>query len=295
MLIFLIFTAHVSTIKKQPYLLRFFTAAVTLKMLTTLYAIVADFLLPAPVINIEYLLMGSLLTEIILLIFGLTREFYRYKRENIDLQAKLLSQQVHFSQELLAIQEIERKRIAADLHDELGGNLAAIKMTLQSFQLSNNQSKSLMALIDKASENARNISHNLMPPEFEQTSLHSLLHHYYHHLNQDNHLKFHFYSSGNNHHFDKQDELTIYRILMELTNNIIRHAQATEATIQVIYYEKHLELMAEDNGLGFHKTNNTGMGLKNISSRVQYLNGTLHIDSGKHGTTIMIRIPFKDA
>lgn len=86
--------------------------------------------------------------------------------------------------------------------------------------------------------------------------------------------------------------------MLELNNNIIRHAAATEANIQLLYYDDHLEVMAEDNGIGFSKTNNDGIGLNSIKSRISYLHGNLNIDSNKFGTTVLINIPYpseKDA
>jgi signal transduction histidine kinase len=80
---------------------------------------------------------------------------------------------------------------------------------------------------------------------------------------------------------------------MELTSNIIRHSKATDATIQLVYHEKQLAIMSEDNGKGFISDTQTGIGLKNIRSRVNYLNGTMNIDSGMHGTTVMFHIPYK--
>ena len=82
---------------------------------------------------------------------------------------------------------------------------------------------------------------------------------------------------------------------MELTSNIIKHSKATEATIQLVYHEKQMILMAEDNGKGFGQEIEPGIGLKNVRSRVNFLNGSMNIDSGNGGTTIMIQIPFKEA
>jgi len=86
----------------------------------------------------------------------------------------------------------------------------------------------------------------------------------------------------------------IYRIIMELTNNIVKHSHATEATIQIIYHEKQMTLMVEDNGKGITQETLPGIGLKNVVARVHFLNGTLNVDSGNKGTTLMIQIPFKE-
>ncbi len=232
--------------------------------------------------------------EIIILSFALIYSYNFHKRQHQHLSATLADEQLNFSRGLIKTQEAEQKRIAEDLHDELGGNLAAIKMNLQSLHLQNEGvSNTIIHLIDKASDSARNIAHNLMPPEFAKTSLHELLTTYYNQLNNEDGLRFNFHVSGANSHFSKEDELMIYRIVMELTNNIIKHAGATEATVQLLYNGNNLEIMAEDNGNGFSPAPSNGMGIANIESRVNYLQGKINIDTSTHGTTIIIKLPYK--
>ena len=235
----------------------------------------------------------GLSTETFLLSFGFAYRFNLIKIDKEKLLIDLNEQQKSSAMQVLKIQENDRERIARDLHDDLGSNLAAIKMNLQKLKLTDFElSKKIIQLVDKASESTRIIAHNLMPPEFGQTKIDDLLNIYLQQLSYENMCKFRFYSSGSDHHFNKPDELMIYRILMELANNILKHAQASEATIQLIYYENYLEIMAEDNGIGFSEKQNDGIGLKNIYSRVNYLKGKLKVDSGKSGTTIMIQIPY---
>jgi signal transduction histidine kinase len=221
---------------------------------------------------------------------------YDYRRKNTErnrlLEESLISER-KITSAILKTQEQERKRIAEDLHDELGSSLAALKLNLQKTNLADNELKSLLFAVDKASDDARNISHNLMPPEFERTPLSDLLSNYYTKLNSESAIHFHFHISGDNQYFSKEDELVIYRIVMELTANILKHSGATEATIQLINYSNYLKVMAEDNGQGFESNASDGIGLKNIQSRVNYLNGELRIDSAITGTTIMIQIPYK--
>lgn len=235
----------------------------------------------------------GLVAEVIIISYGLMYRYNQYKRERELLKHKLEVQEIEGAKQMLTVQESEQKRIARDLHDELGGNLAAIKMTIQSFQLPGDKSHSLLQLIDNASSSVRNIAHNLMPPEFESTSLKELLEKYYHRLNTEGKIKFLFYDNGGSGRFDQQQELMIYRIAMEITNNIIRHSGATDATVQLIYYETYLEVMAEDNGSGIKGQTEEGIGLKNLMSRVDYLHGKMDIDSGAKGTTIIIHLPYK--
>ncbi len=232
--------------------------------------------------------------EIIILSFALIYSYNFHKRQHQHLSTTLADEQLNFSRGLIKTQEAEQKRIAEDLHDELGGNLAAIKMNLQSLHLPDQAlSSTIIDLIDKASDSARNIAHNLMPPEFAKTALHELLAAYFNLLNNENGLRFNFHVSGANSHFSKEEELMIYRILMELSNNIIKHSGAKEATIQLLYNGSNLEIMAEDNGKGFSNSSSDGIGLTNIESRVNYLQGNMNIDTSIHGTTIIIKLPYE--
>lgn len=222
---------------------------------------------------------------------------YRYssmQKEKLALLSRISDHEKNISRQLITAQESEQKRIAQDLHDEIGGNLAAIKMTLESFRLPREQADTLGLLIDKASSNARNIAHNLMPPEFEKTALKDLLEKFYSKLNNESQIQFQFQCNGETGLLNKQQELIVYRILQELTNNICKHSLASEASVQLIYYQDNLEIMVEDNGRGFNKTNNGGMGLRNIRSRIDFLRGQLSIDSSPRGSTIILHVPYQN-
>lgn len=236
----------------------------------------------------------GLTLEAVIICFGILYRYNFYKREKDALAFQLQEEKIKAAGAIITTQEQEQKRIAADLHDELGGNLAAIKMALQSFHLPKEQLGTMNYLIDKASNDTRHIAHDLMPPEFENTTLPVLLEKFYQRINTEGKINFNFYYSGKNSRSEKYEDLSIYRIIMELTNNIIKHSQATEATIQLIYHEKLTTLMAEDNGRGFPVKTSAGMGLKNVRSRVNFLNGTLNIDSRPGSTTITIEIPFNE-
>lgn len=240
----------------------------------------------------NYILLGFTI-EIFVLSFALIYSFTFHKKKHRQLAESLALQQLTFSHQLLQVQEAEKKRIAEDLHDELGGNLAAIKMNLQTLQLPNGNTEKIISLIDSASNNARSIAHNLMPPEFAKTQLKDLLQNYFTLINTESNITFHYYTTGEDGQFNKDDDLIIYRIIMELSNNITKHSKATEATIQLIYYDLCLEVMSEDNGIGFTNDTGTGIGMKNIQSRVSYLNGKMNIDSNQHGTVIIIKLPYK--
>lgn len=266
-------------------------AIVCVFIATAIYILHSFNLVATADVPFNYLLIGFT-TEIFVLSFALIYSFTFHKKKHRQLAESLAIQQLTFSHQLLQVQEAEKKRIAEDLHDELGGNLAAIKMNLQSLHLPNDHAKKIILLIDSASNNARGIAHNLMPPEFAKTKLKDLLQNYFTLINTESKTKFHYYTTGEDGYFNKDDDLIIYRIVMEISNNIIKHSKASEATIQLIYYDLCLEIMCEDNGMGFTNDTGVGIGMKNIQSRVSYLNGKINIDSSQHGTVI-IKIPYK--
>jgi len=231
--------------------------------------------------------------EVIILSYGILYRYNSYRKEKDKLVQIVANSKLELSHQLIQTQEAERKRIAQDLHDELGSSLAALKLRLQKTSIPKMELEGILKVVDQASSDTRSISHNLMPPEFEKTLLTELMANYYSKLSTETNIKFEFHSSGNNQHFAKEDELVIYRIIMELTANILKHSHADEATVQMIYSEKYLDIMAEDNGKGIIKNETDGIGLRNIQSRVTYLKGEMHIDSNMDGTTIIIKIPYK--
>jgi signal transduction histidine kinase len=219
-----------------------------------------------------------------------------YKRRQQELLQKLKEQQVITAVQELNIQEAERKRIAADIHDEIGSNLAAIKVNLQSlhYRTAQDEQKAscLLQLVDQTSQNVRRAAHNLIPPLFGNIPLTDILHSYFSMLNTPD-ILFHFCSNKYQRCFGPQQELVLYRIIMELTSNVIRHAKASAATIQLLYYPDYLEILVEDDGIGLsHAPNHPhGIGLSGVRTRVNTLGGTIHIDSGLSGTTFIIHIP----
>ncbi len=194
---------------------------------------------------------------------------------------------------LMEVQEQERKRIAEDLHDSLGHLLSAAKMNLQSGN-GKEQLNSSIQLLNQASEELRNISFNLMPNVLEEEGLTPALNELAEKSGKSGKMAVSFQAHGiKSLKFDKLAQFNIYRIVQEAINNIMKHAGATEAGIQLIGKENNLTIMIEDNGKGFDPKNIlNGRGQKNMRARTNWLNGNFHLDSSPgHGTTICIDIP----
>ena len=104
-------------------------------------------------------------------------------------------------------------------------------------------------------------------------------------------------SHGIDHRLESSIEIELYRVVQEVVNNILKHAQATEITIQIIQNNERLNLTVEDNGIGYDRNDKNfkpGMGLANIQSRIAKIGGDIFIDSGKgNGTTVSIDLKLK--
>ncbi|GEJ47432.1 ATP-binding protein [Chryseobacterium sp. ON_d1] len=200
---------------------------------------------------------------------------------------------------LLEGQEQERGRLARDLHDGLGGLLSGTKLQLsylnpyQSEHIEEGISKSIEQ-IDGAVEELRRVAHNLMPDLLTKYGLEVAIQEFASRISNNAleiHTEFINYSSS----LSKEKELIIYRIIQELVNNAIKHADTSEIIIQISEEENQLNLTVEDNGKGFDLADldvKKTAGFHNIELRVQFLKGTMNITSELNiGTSIELQIP----
>jgi signal transduction histidine kinase len=232
--------------------------------------------------------LGSLLLFVILL-GGSIIYYIRLKslRRHQALQGKQLEQ-------LIQAQEVERQRLARELHDGVGQSLAALKMQLQ---LDNNVHSSTCTVnkVDALCKEVRTLSHQMMPLILKENGLPDALKQLTENSFDINETEIDFLTHGLTERLTPNLEVHLYRITQELITNILKHAHATKVGIQLLLRGKILLLIVEDNGLGFNTAQgNSGMGLANIRSRLEALNGHVKIQSSKHeGTYIRIVIPLE--
>ena len=202
---------------------------------------------------------------------------------------------------IIQAQETERQRIAADLHDDLGGTLATLRRRLDDIrqqlqdQWAAQQLDALEPMIQKSSDDLRRIAHNLMPPEFARLGLHSALEQLV--VSQPAQpTRFSFITSGTQHNLPVNTALNVYRIVSEQIQNINKHAQAQRAAVQIIYQADQLSITVEDDGLGSRTVgpaNETmGIGVKNSTLRAEYIGATLWRDAGEAGTLVVLDVPY---
>lgn len=194
-------------------------------------------------------------------------------------------------------QDEERKRIAQELHDSIGGNLAGIKLQFASMDGDSEKLKNITGQIDETYQLVRDISHTLIPKKFRQNAFTDLIRAYYKTIASASELEVGFYPHPENeiNSIDEKYQMEVYKIIQELMTNTIKHAEATNIDIHLSIIENELSLLFEDNGKGFNQNIiKEGIGFENIKNRVNELSGILHIDSVlKRGTVVSIEIPIK--
>lgn len=193
-------------------------------------------------------------------------------------------------------QEKERKRIAAELHDSIGGNLAAIKLRLSN-QNSVNGLKGLIRELDDTYHQVRDLSHDLVPQKFSDTGFTELISGYLRQFDVPGkaEISFQAYPREEINKIGTTLKVEIYKIIQELITNTQKHSEASKVEIQLTRMDGMLKLLFEDNGKGFSpETTKQGIGFQNIRERLKLFDGVLSIDSfPSKGTVIDIEIPLK--
>ena len=253
--------------------------------------------------NTQLFFFIILFTAVIIIGLLLYSWFKSKKREELNKQ--LILQQELRSKAVIEAEEKERVRIARELHDGIGQQLSAAKLNISGLQASLKTTKAeeitmlqnAIDLLDEAVKEVRIVSHSMMPNALIKSGLVSAVREFINKISSGGNLKINLEIVGLHERLEATVENIIFRILQEVVNNIIKHSKATEVGIQFIKHDKELTILVEDNGVGFNvekelNTTDGGIGLKNIQSRIAFLNGEVNFDSfPQKGTTVSIDIP----
>lgn len=247
-----------------------------------------------------YLIFTPILKVVISLSFLLTAivcyfiwSFVRHQRRISKWQQERISAEI----ETL---ENERKRIAEDLHDELGPMLSAIKLQINHLEPTDEFDQTILSKssgqIDFIIERFRDISYNLLPNTLVRKGLKYAIEEYIYKMQKASNLAITF-SGSSDINLTQESEINLYRIVQEIVHNAVKHSRASLLKISLQINKKNeLVLITEDNGVGFVSTKesekNNGLGLLNLSSRIEVLNGSIDcISLPGLGTKYFIKIP----
>jgi signal transduction histidine kinase/ligand-binding sensor domain-containing protein len=209
-----------------------------------------------------------------------------------------------FSRQLIESQERERQRIAAELHDSLGQNLLVVKnrallgAASQQNEDARKQFNEIGATVAQTLEEVRSISYNLRPHHLDQLGLTTTIRAMIERVAESTGIGVSGELDDIDGVFPPADEITIYRIIQESLNNVVKHSKAGEAHVAVHCHEHLVAITIRDNGQGFaSRASNAaaddrgGFGLKGLAERVHMLGGTHTIESAPgHGTTVTVRL-----
>ena len=155
-----------------------------------------------------------------------------------------------------------------------------------------NADAALINELTRISLDIRNISHELMPQTLKEYGLKLAIEDICQKILAPSGINYEVHSNLPDERMANKIEITLYRIFQELAHNFIKHSHATEVLVQLHKMNNHILLMVEDNGIGMTDEKRHGIGISNLKSRVQLLDGNLQYDSSDtEGTTAIVRVP----
>lgn len=229
--------------------------------------------------------------------------FYLWR---INLLMKKALRREALSKQLIELQEVERKRIAAEIHDSLSQNILLIKNRAQLALINNSsltnineQLNEITALAADTLDEARKITHNLRPIQLDRLGLTEAIKQLIENVRRASEFQIETEIENVDGLIEKDSEIILFRIIQEIMNNILKHSKASEVNVIVGVEGSKVRLYIEDNGVGFNSEEflkqekiNKGFGLNGLSERVRILKGELHIKSEiSNGTKVIIFIP----
>jgi two-component system NarL family sensor kinase len=230
--------------------------------------------------------------------------YYQKKKILNDQQVIMLKESFARTllQSQLEIQEKTLKTISQEIHDNIGQVLSLAKLNLFTIDADDrenldNKLKASKDLVSKAIVDLRDLSHTMNTDYVEDLGLMRAIEYELEMIQKSGALKTRMEIIGNNYKFDKQKELIAFRIIQEVINNTIKHAQASYISVNAVFDERQLQLTVTDDGVGMDiqydndGNNKAGLGIRNMQSRAKMIDGNFNIKSVPgNGTSITLTI-----
>jgi len=219
--------------------------------------------------------------------------FYFSRKKIVKIAIEKKNQELHYQKEILQsviqTQEEERMRIAQDLHDDISSKLNIVSLNthlLKTPNLSESEhteiTNNIIDLTKKALENSRRIAHDLLPPVFEKFGLHAAIEELVLEFSTAKNVQINYSNELDFSSLEVNKQLHIFRILQEVLNNSMRHGKVTSISITFVSKNHRNTCVYIDNGVGFNINSvdkKRGIGMQNIESRVNFLGGTINVQS----------------
>jgi two-component system, sensor histidine kinase LadS len=236
--------------------------------------------------------------EALIFSYALADKLNLLKKEHEENRALILKQSTKYSEQLILLQEEERKKIAAELHNSVGQNLSVIKNSISMLKKKTDFASNLQDINDTVSgtiEEVRNISYGLRPFHFDLVGLSQSIRSLIEEVACSSEIRFYKNIEDIDGQLSKEAEINLYRVVQESLNNIIKHSKATETQVNIKNVSASIHIEIQDNGAGFGKQQiNMGLGLIGIKERINIIGGSINIKTeALKGTNILISIPVK--
>ncbi|MFN8354268.1 MAG: 7TM diverse intracellular signaling domain-containing protein [Spirosomataceae bacterium] len=249
-------------------------------------------------------LMVGFVMDLVVFSLGLAYRYNQFKKETEKLENEYLEVKQEQNANLIDALAHERLRITQQLNEEVGALLASASFTIAKalqqtkFQEQTPLLSSASKLIDKSVDDLRNITLNLVPVEFAEQGLAVSLQNAVQNASRPDEVTFQFKCTGAPVALAVSVEVQLYRIATELINNILKHSEATQATVALHYLIDQVQLEVQDNGKGFDvqqlEQGKGGIGVNNLHSRAQYLHAELSMQSDEKGTIVKVCVPISE-
>ena len=253
------------------------------------------------IVTVVYI--GTIIT--LLVVAFLVSFVYMYQKRHFTFNQEREQLQHKYQQALLStrleIQEETFKAISQEIHDNIGQALSFVKLTINTVDVYNPEAAREKLLesknqLSQTIQDLRDLAKSLSPDFIKELGLPGAIGQQVHFLQKTGLYQAHLTVTGSEYKNQTQEELVVFRIVQELLNNIVKHADATAVAVNMLYQPDKLTITVSDNGKGFdtskESTAGKGLGLQNMLSRMSLIKGYITVDSAPGmGTKAMIELP----
>ena len=221
------------------------------------------------------------------------RHKYLFKRIRLEIIEK--GKSLEIADALIKGQDAERKRLAMDLHDGLSANLGALRLLVDGFLINHEKYNEISTSLIDIHYDVRNLSHRMLPPQLESYGLLMTIKNMASSINKTGKFTVKFETNLDRRLSDNL-EINLYHLIHELITNATKHSNGDTIFIQLFDQGDVLNISVEDNGSELNiKDDGSGMGLKNVKARVDYLRGKFMAEMDKLKTVFMIEVPMLES
>lgn len=248
-----------------------------------------------------FVILLLIIIGLLVAVHFLNKNRFQKKQEILEKEKEISVKEAYLNAALES-QESERKRFAQDLHDGFGQLISALQLNIQQLKMEKepngkiNPEERTETILKEMHTEIRNISFNLMPATLIQSGLKEAVVEFSGRINASGFIQISVDSHGMEQRLTETQEISLYRVIQEWVNNVVKYAEATSIIIQMVRHEDEVSIVIEDDGMGFDASildDGKGNGWRNIQSRLQRINASWELDTlpDRQGSTFILSLP----